>query len=231
MPLSVPAPSPPAAPVSRPVPSPVPSDASPIEPAPVPSLVVLPTGARLRLVFPPPARGRVEVRRLPDGVAAPEPGTVVADPDRLGDVVPRMGPGLAMDRRPSAPYALYVAFTVDGAVVAGAAAAYVDVPPVTGLHLQDDRLRWQWPPGCTEVLVTWRGDEPPQHAHEPQGTTRKITNTRYEIDGGAPLPPERPLHVAVFPATRVRGTLHPVNDAPAGARLELPAGSGHSDAD
>ncbi|MBW3640498.1 MAG: hypothetical protein KY451_11730 [Actinobacteria bacterium] len=191
----------------------------------VPSLIVEPTGRRLHLIFPPPRVGRAEVRRLPEGTTAPAPGTVVTDPTQFGDVVPAMGPGLAVDRRPSTSYVGYVVLTVPvacaGGAVVGAAAAYIDLPPVFGLHADDGRLRWDWPPGCTEVLLAWRSDGPPLHPYDPAAQTRKVTNTRYEIDGGAPLSPERPLHLAVFAATRARGPLQIACEAPASARLML----------
>ncbi|MDQ3503007.1 MAG: hypothetical protein M3486_05275 [Actinomycetota bacterium] len=191
----------------------------------VPSLIVEPMGRRLRLIFAPPLVGRAEVRRLPEGTTAPAPGTVVTDPTQFGDVVPAMGPGLAVDRRPSASYVGYVVLTVPaagaGGAVVGVAAVYIDLPPVSGLHVDDGRLRWDWPPGCTEVLLAWRSDQPPQHPYDPVALTRKVTNTRFEIDSGAALPPERPLHLAVFAATRARGPLQIACEAPAAARLTL----------
>jgi hypothetical protein len=117
-----------------------------------------------------------------------------------------MGPGLALDHRPSAP-TRYVALTIDGAAVAGAAAWYLELPPVTGLHAADGVLRWDWPTGCTEVTVAWRTDAPPDAASDPAAGSRKVTNTRYTIDGGFALPPDRPLHVAVFACTRIGGAL------------------------
>ena len=156
----------PTAPASAPAgPTPPPS-LSPV----VPSLIVEPMGRRLHLSFAPPLVGRAEVRRLPEGTTAPAPGTVVTDPTQFGDVVPAMGPGLAVDRRPSASHVGYVVLTVAsgaGGAVVGAAAAYIDLPPVSGLHVDDGRLRWDWPPGCTEVLLAWRSDQPPQHPYDP----------------------------------------------------------------
>jgi hypothetical protein len=61
---------------------------------------------------------------------------------------------------------------------------------------------WTWPDGCTEVIVTWRPDAPPIAANDPVAASRKVTNTRYELDGGLPLPTTRPLHVAVFTCLR-----------------------------
>lgn len=211
------------APAAAPEASPAPDPAQPI-----PSLIVEPAEGRLHLVFPPPSAGRGQVHRLAEGTVVPAPGTVVADPAKLGDLVPAAGPGLAVDARPTALYAGYVVLTIADAAnagvgVVGAFAAYIDMPPITGLHLADGRLRWDWPPGCTEVMLAWRSDQPPRTAYDPAALTRKVTNTRYEIDGGALLAPERPLHVAVFAATRARGSLQFASEAPAAARLAIAA--------
>jgi hypothetical protein len=207
---------------AQPVPVLLPDGVGP--PPAVPTLTVLPHGRRLRLVYPAPEQGRAEVRRLPAGVNPPRPGSVLADPAACGELVPGMGPGLAVDRRPDTSTG-YVVLTVGpgttGATtvtVVGAAAWYVALAPVSGLHRSDGRLLWEWPAGCTEVVVTWRPDAAPERADDPAATSRKVTNTRYQIDGGVLLP-ESALHVAVFAATRVNGTLVLATDAPAGARL------------
>ena len=104
----------------------------------------------------------------------------------------------------------------------------VDLPPVGRLRTAGDRALWDWPPGCTEALLVWREDAPPTSADDPQAQRRKVTNTKYEIDGGAPLP-AGPLHLAVFPCTRDGGELVAAPEAPAGARLSpapSPAGAG-----
>ena len=66
--------------------------------------------------------------------------------------------------------------------------------------------------------MAWRADAPPEAAGDPAADSRKVTNTRYKLDGGFALPAERPLHVAVFTCTRMGGTLAV---ATAGARLSL----------
>ena len=187
-------------------------------PPAVPTLTVLPHGRRVRLVYPAPERGRAEVRRLPAGATPPRPGSVLADPAVCGDLVPGMGPGLAVDRRPDSTTG-YVVLTVDRVTVVGASTWYVSLTPVSGLHRADGRLLWDWPPGCTEVVVAWRSDAAPERADDPAATSRKVTNTRYQIDGGFVLPNEKPLQVAVFAATRVGGALVTAPEAPAGARL------------
>jgi hypothetical protein len=189
-------------------PAPVPAKPSgPLPPA-VEALSVLPHGKRLRLVYADPATGRVEIRRLPDGARPPAPGSYVADPQTCGELVPRMGPGLAVDRRPAGP-TRYLALTVDstGASVGGATAWYLELPPVTALRATDGLLQWDWPAGCTEVMVVWRADAPPEGAGDPAAESRKVTNTRYTLDGGFRLPAERPVHVVAFACTRMGGIL------------------------
>lgn len=185
----------------------------------VASLRIVPLGRRLRLVYPVPVTGRAEVRRLADGVSAPAAGSLVVDPAALGALVPGMGPGLAVDRRPVQPQADYLALTVvpAGAVV-GARATYVELPPVTDLRVEDGRLRWTWPPGCTEVMVLRRTDAAPEDHADPEAVVRKVTNTRYEIDGGVPIDGS-PGRLAVFACHREAGRLLIATEAPSTARL------------
>jgi hypothetical protein len=72
------------------------------------------------------------------------------------------------------------------------------------LRREDDFLvtaTWNWPPGTTEVFVAWDAS-PPASATSAAGG-RKVTNTRYEIDGGAELDGVRPgMHLAVFSGSR-----------------------------
>lgn len=214
-----------SAPASSPQPSatqqlttPTPTTARATAPPPVTSLVLLPHGRRVRLVYPAPSQGRAEVWRLPEGASLPAPGSVVADLASYGEPVPGMGPGLAVDRRPTSPTA-YVVFTVDEVAVAGASTWYIDLPPVSELRHDGEWLQWDWPNGCTEVVVTWRTDAAPERADDPAAAHRKVTNSRYQIDGGFGLPQESPLYVAVFTCTRLSGALVTASEAPDSARL------------
>lgn len=210
--LGVAAPEAVAAPAAPPVARPV---------APVAALTAVLHGRRLRLRYPAPVDGTAEVRRLPDGVSPPAPGTVLPDPDAVGTPVPAMAPGLALDARPSAPVTEYVVLTRSGpAAVAGASAAWVVLPPVTGAARDGDRLRWTWPEGCTEVVVTVRPDAPPEGPDDPAATRRKVTNSRYDIDGGLPLAAAAG-HAAVFACARAGGRLLVAGEAPPGARVHL----------
>ena len=59
---------------------------------------------------------------------------------------------------------------------------------------------WTWPEGTTEVFVAWDRTPPTSATSAPGG--RKITNTRYQIDGGAALDGVPPgAHIAVFTGT------------------------------
>jgi hypothetical protein len=118
-----------------------------------------------------------------------------------------MGPGVAVDARPQQPTA-YVAVTAPtGIAVVGAAAWYLELPAVTDLARSGSMLTWTWPAGVTEVQVVWRSGAEPDGPDDPAAQRRKITNTRYELDGGVAAPPGEDLHVAVFSCTRVASTL------------------------
>ncbi|GAC81021.1 hypothetical protein SAMN04488550_4472 [Gordonia malaquae] len=79
-----------------------------------------------------------------------------------------------------------------------------DLPPVGGVAATADRVTFVWPPGVTEVMVVIRGDESPNAPDDPFSTPRKVTITRYELDGGFVIPAElaRPCHVAVASCRR-----------------------------
>ena len=191
-------------------------------PPPVPTLLAAPYGRRIRLVYPPPTTGRAEVRRLPEGMHPPLPGTVVDDADRLGVPVPAMGPGLAVDAHQAAAVTDYVVLSIGRtAAVAGASSAYVRLPAASGLHWSEGMLRWTWPPGCTEVVVLSRADAPPAGPDDPLASRRKVTNTRYELDAGLPVAEPAPLHVAVFACIRRAGRLYVASEASATARTTI----------
>jgi hypothetical protein len=102
-----------------------------------------------------------------------------------------------------------------------AATAADTLAPAADLRLVAGRLQWIWPEGCTEMMVVWRADGPPVAADDPAATVRKVTNTRYEIDGGVAVPASRPLHVAVFGCVRVGGRLVVAATAAPSARQSL----------
>jgi len=83
-------------------------------------------------------------------------------------------------------------------------------------------VTWEWEPGVTECFVAW-GPAPPA-APEAATGGRKVTNMRYELDGGARLEGvPAGAHLAVFTGSRVRtGTLQWMTDVPDAARAVAP---------
>ncbi|GAB2635899.1 YML083C domain-containing protein [Nocardia goodfellowii] len=95
------------------------------------------------------------------------------------------------------------------------------IPTVGNLALRDGRLTFEWPAGVTEVMVVSRPDAPPITPTDPQAVSWKVTNTRYEIDGGVPIQPTlTPCHLAVASCRRApNGTLVVASGFAATARL------------
>ncbi|MFE3257144.1 Ig-like domain repeat protein [Nocardia sp. NPDC059091] len=84
------------------------------------------------------------------------------------------------------------------------------MPTVRSLTEQRGLLVFEWPIGITEVMVVARPDAPPVDPEDPRAHRWKVTNMRYEIDGGVRIPSEipRPCHVAVASCRRdTTGTL------------------------
>ncbi|WP_068062925.1 hypothetical protein [Nocardia xishanensis] len=78
------------------------------------------------------------------------------------------------------------------------------IPVVTDLAERAGLLTFVWPRGITEVMVVARTDGPPAAPDEPEARAWKVTNMRYEIDGGVRVPPDlpRPCHIAVASCRR-----------------------------
>ncbi|MEU1208595.1 Ig-like domain repeat protein [Nocardia sp. NPDC005825] len=96
------------------------------------------------------------------------------------------------------------------------------LPTVRGLAERNGLLVFQWPTGITEVMVVARADAPPITPDDPQAQRWKVTNMRYEIEGGVRIPAEipRPCHVAVASCRREpSGTLTVAAGFGAAARL------------
>ncbi|MGW5110195.1 Ig-like domain repeat protein [Nocardia sp. NPDC004123] len=84
------------------------------------------------------------------------------------------------------------------------------MPTARSLAEQRGLLVFEWPIGITEVMVVARPDAPPVDPEDPRARRWKVTNMRYEIDGGVRIPSEipRPCHVAVASCRRdATGTL------------------------
>ncbi|MFC9896204.1 hypothetical protein ACFVMC_21155 [Nocardia sp. NPDC127579] len=97
------------------------------------------------------------------------------------------------------------------------------IPTVGNLALRDGQLTFDWPAGVTEVMVVVRGDAPARTPMDPRATSWKVTNSRYQIDGGVPIgPASMPCHVAVASCRRApNGVLVVASAFAATARLTL----------
>lgn len=156
-------------------------------------LSVDPTGYRDRHVV----RGRDYEYRvaLAGGAAAPVVVRLTAGSGA------RVRPSAGGARPSSRPAAAAPATSRADPRPAGAGAAAVIIERVATTREPDGRLRvtWQWPAGITEAFVAY-DRAPPAQACAPG---RKITNMRYELDGGALLDGvPSGAHVAVFAGRR-----------------------------
>lgn len=123
--------------------------------------------------------------------------------------------GVVSDQVDGAPRWYQPWAVVGGAAVAGHVIAHPGLGPVTDVTVVQEgtgaRVTWRWPQGCTECRVL-RGSEPPPDGDAEPGAggleVRKVTNSRYEIDGGAVLPdlPPGTHHLLVVPLARAGGT-------------------------
>ncbi len=147
--------------------------------------------------------GRTRSTGIVDGAVAPDAEIPVYE------VVARTGSAVSEPARSPAPppQSAPPSPTVDPAP---------DATPPGGIpavqHLTVDTsgaLAFSWPPGITEAMVVVRQDRPPDTPADPAATAWKITNTRYQLDGGLQLPISvaRPCHVAVASCRREGGTL------------------------
>ncbi|MVU76779.1 hypothetical protein GPX89_05895 [Nocardia sp. ET3-3] len=96
------------------------------------------------------------------------------------------------------------------------------LPTVRGLAEHGGLLVFVWPTGITEVMVVARPDAPPVDPEDPHARRWKVTNMRYEIEGGVRIPAEipRPCHVAVASCRREpSGTLTVAAGFAPGARI------------
>ncbi|WP_067702810.1 hypothetical protein [Nocardia jejuensis] len=84
------------------------------------------------------------------------------------------------------------------------------MPTVSGLVARGGLLTFVWPSGITEVMLVARADAPPTGSEDARARKWKVTNSRYQIDGGVRVPADldRPCHLAVASCRReASGTL------------------------
>lgn len=101
-----------------------------------------------------------------------------------------------------------------------------DPPPISAVRVEGDTIRFEWPDGVTEAMVVIRTDAAPSDPADPRATASKVTNTRYQIDGGVPMSTNipRPCHVAVASCRRTpAGALVVASAFGRSARAQAPA--------
>ena len=139
--------------------------------------------------------GRTRSTSIVDGAVAPDaaipeygvvarPGSTTSAPDRSA--------------APPAPAAEPVSDDPGG------------IPAVRDLTVSPGgALEFEWPAGITEAMVVVRADHPPAAPDDPAAASWKITNMRYQLDGGLVLPASvaLPCHVAVASCRRDGGAL------------------------
>jgi hypothetical protein len=153
------------------------------------------TGDRLTLTAAVDAAGGPEppeIRILRMEALPPPAGTRMktADLSALGPALPT-GPVPADDLAGGARWYVPVGVAGEHAVV-GTAIGHPGLAAMTGVHVTagDGHLlvRWDWPAGCTEARVSWQGPATGRRGPNAEAGEAKVTNMKYEIDGGYRLP-------------------------------------------
>ncbi|APB00318.1 hypothetical protein [Nocardia seriolae] len=163
------------------------------------------------IAWGPSATPQVEyrvTRLLADGswrVVGRTRGTALEDGGALSGPVPVYGVVASVSGRVSE---MVRSDGNSGADRAGGTAADSELPSgmptVRNLAESSGLLVFVWPTGITEVMVVARPDAPPVDPDDPRARRWKVTNMRYEIEGGVRIPAEipRPCHVAVASCRR-----------------------------
>ncbi len=142
------------------------------------------------------------------------PGTVVDEAGRRAIGGPLAGrDGTLFDAADGGPRWYVPVATVRRQGVVGPAVAHPGVAEVERLRVADGTdgpvLRWEWPTGCTEVVIHWSAAEAPVEPGRPGVVEARTTNTAYDIKGGWPVPPEARSFL-VRSAARIDGRRVPI---------------------
>ncbi|MFC4948347.1 serine/threonine-protein kinase [Pseudonocardia sp. GCM10023141] len=227
-----PRPAPPAAPARRPLPPTLPLPEPPVE-AEEPTRRTGPQPEPLPAAAPESAPAPVDVHAerstddssitiswTPGGAQPVEYKVSRLAPDGRWQVLGRTASTIMVDGAvaPGADVPVYGVVARSGSTVSdmvrtaprAVAPAALDFPAIGDLTLSTTGvLEFAWPAGTTEAMVVVRADRAPETPTDPAATSWKITNMRYQLDGGLLLPGSvaRPCHVAVASCKRVGGTL------------------------
>lgn len=148
-----------------------------------------------------PARAAAPQGDPPSGKGSSAGGPAASSPAAAGAVLPQGSPSPGA----AGPSAMSAATAATPNHAAPQGDPMPDgIPVVSALREHTGLLQFDWPTGVTEVMVVARPDAPPRTPDDPQARAWKVTNMRYEIDGGVRVPADlpRPCHVAVASCRR-----------------------------
>ena len=128
---------------------------------------------------------------------------------KLGTLLSSSGSDYAIDNVPGHGVCFYTPVTLENDfAVIGRAQKLTFVEDVTKLKAENlgsyIRLRWKWPVGCTQVMVSWRHDTCPANAEDTKANKELFTKAQYELKGCFPLdnPARRKYFFKVFAGYR-----------------------------
>jgi hypothetical protein len=191
---------------------------------------------RVRLTWPPPARGQVRIVRTdkPIGRARGEPLSLAEAKAIPGIWLATDQEGAAHDPAPPSHGAChYTALNYwSGVFAVGPEVAYARLPdpadlraarPAPGGKVQ---LRWKWNAPGADTLVLLKPGGPPAGPDDPQAVVALVTELDYLRQGfhAVPLPtgPSAPWHARVYHVSKVDGERIVSPGADPSARAEVP---------
>lgn len=154
--------------------------------------------AKIVIKWLPLTTGSVYIMKSQKAPAYKE-GEVISKSEisKIGTLLSSSGNNYAADNVPHRGIYFYTAITIenDSAVIGKTHKLNFveDVSTVRGNYLGSHiQLKWKWPVGCKEALVSWRHDVYPTSAEDINANQKKIPIHTYELEGGFNLKePER----------------------------------------
>ena len=175
-------------------------EASAVPNAPPPALddfTIKREESKIHVNWTPLEKGTLYIIKSPNAPAYKN-GEVISKSEigKLGTLL-ASGNNYATDSEPQHGIYFYTAITIENdlAVIGKTHKLNFveDVSTVRGNYLGSHiQLKWKWPAGCKEVLVSWRHDVYPTSAEDINANQKKIPIHTYELEGGFNLKePER----------------------------------------
>lgn len=107
---------------------------------------------------------------------------------KLGTLLSSPGTDYAIDNAPGHGTWFYIPITIENDfAVIGRTQKLTLVEDVSKLKAENlgsyIRLKWKWPEGCTQVMVSWRHDMFPANAEDTKANKELFTKAQYELKG------------------------------------------------